>query len=187
MLRFVGIPMERVLIQDLYLAKEDVRISLVPFLGYGTVKVFEKKTEDEARFFFSVQLLSEDILKSVLPCTIGCISTIDDLSVNTGTYLMLASDSVTALVPSAETTNGFSLQPINVSEMAYDTSAKWVGGRICEMLLTKVGASSGGFLWEVNASSCVPAAGMRCPTTCESGVGTVLFFPDDIGTITGQN
>ncbi len=191
MLRIVGDPEEGVVIQDLYLAKEGLHLSLIPFLfAGGEIELNSFETPQETRYFLSAQLFSEAELMAVMPCTIGCRSRIGDLSINTGTTLVNAADDIAALVAVPGQSQTFMLQPINISEAAQDASALWgaeQGGRVCQMVLTQIAPGQGGVLWEVSAADCVPAAGLRCPIDCSGNIGQQLFFPDDIGIITGQN
>jgi hypothetical protein len=126
----------------------------------------------------SVPLASENLLRVLLPCTIGAQATIGTRAIRTGVQLFDIHGSTASLVPFH---NGFAVQPINPA------CALTGGGsnRICVLGLTEAGSGPGGTAYQVSSADCDDCNDLECGIGCTETLGWVFVIPGGIETITG--
>jgi hypothetical protein len=148
-------------------------------LGSGPLVLRQRAAGQEGLWVtLSVPLASENLLRVLLPCTVGAEAMIGSRSIHTGVQLFDICGSTASLVP---VRNGFAVQPISPS------GALTGGGsnRICVRGLSEAGSGPGGLAYEVTSADCDDCNDLECGAGCAGTLGWVFVIPGGIETITG--
>lgn len=163
-----------------------IQVSAAPGLRFpltslcsGGVAFAVRDVPGEGRWIrVSMPLVSESVLRSMLPCTIAAEATIDSRHVRTGVELFDLRGTTATLVPFGR---GFAVQSLA-------PAAPSAGGRsnkICVLQLAEVGTGPGGTAYEVTDADCDDCNDLECGATCPETLGWVFVVPGGVETITG--
>lgn len=126
----------------------------------------------------SLPLVAEQLLRSLLPCTIAAEATIDSRPVRTGVEIFDLRGTTSTLVPFG---NGFAVQ--SLAPMA--VSMGGASNKICVLRLAEVGSGPGGTAYEVTDADCDECNDLECGASCPQTLGWVFVVPGGTETITG--
>jgi hypothetical protein len=130
---------------------------------------------------YSVSLVSEQVLRSVLPCSIGSSAMIGSRSVETTIPLFEQGGSTCSVVPFAP--GLFAIQ--SVSAPVAGAVGAVPNNRVCVLQLQPIGGGSGGSAFLVSGAECQDCNDLVCGVECAASVGTVVVLPGGPGSITG--
>ena len=130
---------------------------------------------------YSVALASEDLVRAVLPCSIGGSATIGGRTIVTNVPLSEHGGVICSVVPFAP--GLFSLQ--SISQPPASVVGSTPNNRVCVLQLTPLGSGSGGSAFLVSGAECEDCNDLVCGVECAASVGTVLVLPGGPGSITG--
>ena len=130
---------------------------------------------------YSVSLVSEQVLRSVLPCSIGSSAMIGSRSVETTIPLFEQGGSTCSVVPFAP--GLFAIQ--SVSAPVAGAVGALPNNRVCVLQLQPIGGGSGGSAFLVSGAECQDCNDLVCGVECAASVGTVVVLPGGPGSITG--
>lgn len=181
--RFAGAQVSDLLALAPYFDRWGMRVPIEQLIGAGrTHLVFLPHPTEGLYALCGFELGSEQVLRSLLPCTIGATAVMSGgRTIRSGSYLADVMDRTTTLVPVA-------VDSAIVQTLAPDAQDDpfWTSSRVCVMRLSVVSNLAGGSLCEVTDANCVSNGRLACPPTCLSSRGHVMFFPDGLGTVTGS-
>lgn len=126
----------------------------------------------------SLPLVSENIIRTVLPCTIGADMVIGQRVIHSAVPLFDFQGAIATLTPYH---NGFAVQSISASQ-------PFTGGGsnlVCVLQLTDRGTSEAGTAYQVTAANCDDCNDLECGVGCASAVGWVFVLPGGVESITG--
>ena len=182
MFRFAGAKLASVTAFTPFIDSWGFRFPLIDILGGNSMFLMTRQHPTEGLYLLiSFRITSEQILTPFYPCTIGVSAVIDGKRITSGTYLHNAAGVSAVFVPISS--DEFVVQTLSQDDRS---NPFWSANRVCVMRLSVIGTSYGGSLCEVTSANCVPDGRLRCPPTCESSLGSITFFPDGMGTITGN-
>jgi hypothetical protein len=130
---------------------------------------------------YSVSLVSEQVLRSVLPCSIGSSAVIGSRSIDTTMPLFDQGGSTCSVVPFAP--GLFAIQ--SVSAPVAGAVGALPNNRVCVLQLQPIGGGSGGSAFLVSGAECQDCNDLVCGVECAASVGTVVVLPGGPGSITG--
>lgn len=130
---------------------------------------------------YSVSLVSEQLLRSVLPCSIGSSAVIGTRSIDTTMPLFDQGGSTCSVVPFAP--GLFAIQ--SVSAPVAGSVGAVPNNRVCVLQLQPIGGGSGGSAFLVSGAECQDCNDLVCGVECAASVGTVVVLPGGPGSITG--
>ncbi len=130
---------------------------------------------------YSVSLVSEQVLRSVLPCSIGSSAVIGSRSIDTTMPLFDQGGSTCSVVPFAP--GLFAIQ--SVSTPVAGAVGAVPNNRVCVLQLQPIGGGSGGSAFLVSGAECQDCNDLVCGVECAASVGTVVVLPGGPGSITG--
>jgi hypothetical protein len=130
---------------------------------------------------YSVSLVSEQVLRSVLPCSIGSSAVIGTRSIDTTMPLFEQGGSTCSVVPFAP--GLFAIQ--SVSAPTAGAVGAVPNNRVCVLQLQPIGGGSGGSAFLVSGAECQDCNDLVCGVECAASVGTVVVLPGGPGSITG--
>ncbi len=146
----------------------------------GPITIDHRQTENDGQWVrVSAPLVSEAVLRSFLPCTIGATATIGTRQLDTHVALIDRAGTTASLVPCGPSL--FAVQSIGAQLLP----TTLVNNRICVLQLTPVGGGTGGTAFEVTAAECQDCNDLICGVDCANSVGTILILPCGGGSITG--
>lgn len=152
----------------------------VDVLGFGPVVVAERLTTSEGLWMrLSVPMVSEQMLRAVLPCTIRAEAIIGGRSIQAAVKLFDMQGVTCTLVPF--TSQKFALQSIGQLQGPTSLSTN----RVCLLMIERVGTSPGGNVYEVVDADCEDCNELECGPGCPQSIGWVFTIPGGIETITG--
>jgi hypothetical protein len=147
-------------------------------LGFGGAVFEQRQTETEGLWMkVSVPLVSEHILRMVLPCSVQCAATIGGRSIRTAVQLFDVEGTTTTLTPFGD--GRFALQSIGVL-------AAPVGcNKVCMLQLEVVGTGPCGAVIQVVDAGCEDCNELRCGVACRDALGWLIDLPGGMGSLTG--
>jgi hypothetical protein len=148
-------------------------------LGLGGIVFEQRQTETEGLWLkVSAPLVSEQILRMVLPCSIQCAATIGGRSIRTAVQLLDVEGVTTAIAPFGD--GRFALQSIGA------IAAPPAGcNKVCLLQLELVGTGPAGALLQVVDAGCEDCNELRCGVSCRDSLGWLIDVPGGIGSLTG--
>lgn len=179
--RFVGDRLPAIPTFSPFLDHRSQRFPLGELLGHGTVRMTTLTHPIEGIYLLmSMQVVSEETLSRLMPCTIGVEAQIGGRVLASGSYLQSLDGRSTTLVP------------VGVNEVVVQTLAPqdadnpfWTSGRVCACRLSVISNSPSGVWCEIETARCERRGNLRCPPTCESSVGSIIHVADGLGVLTG--
>ena len=149
-------------------------------LGVGGIVFAQRQTESEGLWLsVSVPMVSEQILRMVLPCSIQSSATIGGRSIRAGVQLFDVQGVTTTITPFG---NGrFALQSIGVTSPAMVDS-----NRVCLMQLELVGSGPAGSIFEVVDADCEECNELECGPSCDQSVGWLIEIPGGMESLNGR-
>lgn len=162
-----------------------LRFPLNAFAAAG-VEYRERVTANDGIWLqVSIPLVSEAVLRAVLPCTIYAESTIAGRALVSGAQLVQVQGDIATLVAFGD--GRFVLQTIR------PLPATTAGGgftpesnRVCVLELEEVGSGPGGTVYEVVDAECEDANELECSSACPESIGWIFTIPGGSGTLGGQ-
>lgn len=130
---------------------------------------------------YSVALASEDLVRAVLPCSIGGSATIGGRTLEASVPLFQQGGSVCSVVPF--NSGFFAIQTI--SQPLTGALGTAPNNRVCVLQLTPIGGGSGGSAFLVSGAECQDCNDLVCGAECAASVGTIVVLPGGPGSITG--
>lgn len=155
-----------------------VRFDLSEF-AFGAIDIGHRDVPGQGSCFrVSMRLASEDVLRYLLPCSIGADIVIGTRTIHTVVPLFESQGTIATLVPFG---TGFAAQSISASN-------PFVGGganRVCVLQLTERGSSAGGTVYQVTQAYCDDCNDLECGINCPANLGWVFCIPGGVESITG--
>lgn len=149
-------------------------------LAFSTLSFAERQTAANGLWVrLSVPMVSESMLRMILPCTIEAEATIGGRSIATAVNLFDAQGVTSSLVPF--TTDRLAMQ--SIGQLCGPTSSG--SNRVCLLGLQRVGAGIGGTVFEVVDAACEDCNELECSPGCPQSVGWIFTLPGGIESITG--
>lgn len=158
-----------------------VRVPL-DLLGFPGVDFAQRITAADGLWVrLSVPMVSEPLLRSILPCSIQASATIGSRTVVTGVKLFDVQGVVCTLAPLGSNTNRVAMQSIGALGAALTPGSN----RVCMLTLARAGSGPSGTVYEVVAAACEDCNELECGAGCPDSVGWVFSIPGGLETITG--
>jgi hypothetical protein len=152
----------------------------IDVLGLGPAVIAQRQTATEGLWMrLSVPMVSEQMLRAVLPCTIRAEAVIGGRTIQTAVKLLDMQGVTCTLVPFNQ--QKFALQ--SIGQLGGPSSAST--NRVCLLLIERVGSSPGGNVYEVMDADCEDCNELECGPGCPQSVGWLFTIPGGIETITG--
>lgn len=153
-------------------------------LTSGPVYISQRSVPNEGLWVrVSAPIVSEEIVRAVLPCTIGADAVIGTRQISTRVNLINRNGIPSTLVPFGPvSSNGPSIYAVQSILAAVSSST--INNRICVLQLSPVGGGTGGSTFMVTGAECQDCTDLSCGTDCTGSIGTVLVLPGG-GSITG--
>lgn len=163
-----------------------VAVPISELFGRTPMRITVRQHPGEGAYAVAtLRLARERDLMRTLPCTINARASISGRYITSSMYVFDSHGVLSGLVPlGKDAARGVLLVQ---SLVPHDGSGNtfFSGNRICAQTLVITGQVPGGYLCEIDSSSCQPANGLRCASDCPAMVGRVLLAPDGPGAITG--
>jgi hypothetical protein len=158
-----------------------VRVPL-DMLGFQSVDFAQRTTPADGLWVrLSVPMASEQLLKSILPCSVQASATIGSRTIRTGVKLFDVQGVVCTLAPWNGATNRLAMQSIG----ALSSSIGGGSNKVCMLTLERAGSGPSGTVYEVVAACCEDCNELECGAGCPQSVGWVFSIPGGLETITG--
>lgn len=126
----------------------------------------------------SIALVSESVLRYVLPCAITATATIGGRTLCTAVPLFEHDSSVCSVVC-------FGAGSYAIQTVAPSAAHSLPNNRVCVLQLQPVGSGPGGCAFMVTSADCQDCNDLSCGTECSASVGSILVLPGGVGSITG--
>jgi len=130
---------------------------------------------------YSVALCSEEVLRSVLPCSIGSTAVIGGRMIETSMPMFDQGGITSTVVPFAS--GLFAIQSVQAVVAGVVGTAP--NKRVCVLQLQPVGSGSGGSAFLVSGAECQSCNDLVCGVECAASIGTIVVLPGGPGSITG--
>lgn len=128
----------------------------------------------------SFRLADEAALLPFDPLTIGAEINAQGASLATGVMLSSYAGVITALTPISSASLVAVYLNSNTGQNPF-----WSSERVCSMALSVVAGAPSGSLCEVVTSRCRQAGQLRCPPSCSSSTGRLIYVPNGLSLLTG--
>lgn len=126
----------------------------------------------------SIALVSETVLRSVLPCAITAHATIGGRSLHTAVPLFDHAGATCSVV-------GFGPGSYAIQTVGPNLVRTTPNNRVCVLQLQPAGTHPSGSAFMVTAADCQDCNDLTCGTECAASLGSVLILPGGVGPITG--
>ena len=152
----------------------------IAMFGFPSVVFRERQTPTDGLWVqFSVPMVSEAMLRAVLPCTIRAEAVIGGRTVAAGVKLFDVQGVTCTLVPFDR--ERLALQ--SIGQLGGGSSSG--SNRVCVLMLQQVGSGPGGAVFQVVDADCEDCNELECGASCTQSRGWVFSIPGGIETITG--
>jgi hypothetical protein len=149
-------------------------------LAAGMTSILDRVDPTEGYWIRAVvPLASENLLRMLLPCTIGARARIGTRLIDTSVPLFDEAGTTATLVPFRS--DGYAVQSIG-SPGAFQGRGS---NRICVLRLAEVGSNPAGVAYEVVQADCDDCNGLQCGVNCPHSVGWVFVVPGGVDVIAG--
>jgi hypothetical protein len=166
--------------------REGLAVPIGDIVGRTPMRLSVRGSPNEGAYaIVTLRLARERDFVHTLPCMVNARACISGRFLAASTYVFASYGTLSTLVPlGRDSAQG---QLIAQSLAAHDGSSNtfFSGNRVCVQTLGITGQVPGGYLCEVESSTCEPANGLRCSSDCSRQVGETLIAPDGLGAITG--
>lgn len=126
----------------------------------------------------SISLVSETVLRSVLPCAISAHATIGGRTLHTVVPMFDHAGATCSVV-------GFAPGTYAIQTVGPNLVRTMPNNRVCVLQLQPAGSSPGGSAFVVTAADCQDCNDLTCGTECSASLGSILVLPGGVGSITG--
>jgi hypothetical protein len=146
----------------------------------SNITIDQRLTEDQGLWVrVTAPIASEDVLRCLLPCTIGADAVIGSRVIHTAMPLFDVAGSTASIVPYGP--NYYAIQSIGVS-------GAFLGGgsnRVCVMRLQQLQQVPGGTAYRVSSAFCDDCNDLECSAACPLTEGWIFILPGGLGAISG--
>ncbi|MCR9244389.1 MAG: hypothetical protein NXI31_05110 [bacterium] len=140
-------------------------------LSFANVQLRQRLTTNDGHWLHvAVPMVSEQVLRSFLPCSIRAEATIGGTVTQAGVRLLDAKGVTSTLTPFGD--GRFVLQSIGRL-----TAVLPVSNKVCVFTLEAVGQGQGGTLYQIVAAKCEDANDLECGPSCRGSVGEFITVP----------
>ncbi|MBM4060645.1 MAG: hypothetical protein FJ265_06060 [Planctomycetes bacterium] len=154
-------------------------------LGCAPIHFAERATPTDGLWIrISVPMVSEQMLRTILPCSIQARAIIGGRCIRAGASLFDLQGVICALVPYIGSSNSgetVALQPIGRLSNVLTPGTN----KICLLELQRVGVGSGGAVYEVVDAACEDCNELECGVACPLSRGWIISIPGGLEAITG--
>ena len=150
-----------------------LRFPLNMFAAGGIVYRERVTTNDGIWVQLSIPLVSEQILKAVLPCTIWAETTVGGQSLASGMKLIDVPDGIATIVP--YDSSRFVMQTLTPVPLVMDGGSQ--SNRVCVIDMAEESSGPSGTTYIVTAAECEDANELECSATCPDCVGWSVTIP----------
>ena len=179
--RFVGGSIPSVQGLDVWLNHGQMVWSLGSLLGVSGASMAMDSRAGSTDLVFSSRLGREAEVLPLCPATIGATVILDGRMITSGVMLSAHAGKLTAFTPTGTNTG-----VVIALDPAVAQDPFWSTDRVCYLTLSVLASTGNGSLCEVARAQCRRSDTMRCPPSCPTSVGQVVFVPDGITTLTGN-
>lgn len=179
--RFVGATIPPIQALDVWLNYGQLSWTLRDLLGKTGAEFQIEVRQDGVYLLFSSRIALEQDFVAFTPSTIGATIALDGRLLTSGVLLTAHAGKLAAFTPIGADTGV--LVPLDTAVV---DDPFWSSDRVCFMSLSVIASTGNGSLCEVTRAQCRRSENLRCPPTCLSAAGQVLFVPDGIATLTGN-
>jgi hypothetical protein len=149
-------------------------------LGFNGVEFAQRQTQTEGLWVrLSVPMVSEQVLRMVLPCSIQSAATIGGRSIRTGVQLFDLDGVTTTITPFGD--GRFAMQSIG----AIFAPPSCTSNKVCLMQLEVVGTGPAGLVLQVVDADCEDCNELECGPACRDCRGWLIDVPGGMGSLTG--
>lgn len=148
-------------------------------LSVGGIVVAQRQTPSEGLWVqVSVPMVSEQVLRTVLPCSIQATATIGGRTIRAGVNLFDLHGVTTTITPFGA--GRFAMQSIGV--MAFPPTSS---NRVCLLQLAQVGTGPAGTVFEVVDADCEDCNELECGPSCVECIGWLINVPGGMESLGG--
>lgn len=145
----------------------------------GQMVIASRDVPGQGRCFrVSLPLVSESVLRMLLPCSIGADVVIGGRTIHTATPLFDMQGTIATLVAF---NGGFAAQSVS----AMQPFAGGGANKVCVLQLTERGSGPGGTVYQVTDANCDDCNDLECGIGCPATLGWVFCLPGGVESITG--
>jgi len=157
----------------------------IDVLGTNQGDFAQRQTATEGLWVrMSIPMVSIDVLRMVLPCSIHARAVIGGRSITTCVKLFDVQGVPCTLTPFNGNPNQLAVQTLGILR-AGDSGTASGTNRVCLLTLERAGSGPGGDVYEVVDASCEDCNELECGPSCPQSIGWVFTIPGGIETITG--
>lgn len=157
-------------------AMPGVQIPLDVF-SLGTLVINERVTMNDGYWLqISVPLVSEQVLRQFLPCSVRAEANIGGNHISTGARLLDVQNTTCAVMPFGD--GRYVIQSIGVQPVAMPTTNK-----VCVFSLEPVGSGPGATLYMVAGADCEDCNDLECRPSCQASNGWLIPVPGGLGSL----
>jgi len=150
-------------------------------LGVGGIVFAQRQTESEGLWVqVSVPMVSEQALRTLLPCSIQTSATIGGRAIRAGVQLFDVQGVTTTLVPFG--TGRFAMQSIGLLSVPPSLCSN----RVCLLQLEQVGTGPAGAIFEVMDAECEDCNELECGPSCVECIGWLINVPGGMESLNGH-
>ncbi len=152
----------------------------IDLLSFSSLVFRQRQTAADGLWLqLSVPMVSEQVIRAILPCTIRAEAVIGGRTIRTAVKLFEVQGVICTLVPFDN--HRFAMQ--SIGQLASPSSTG--SNRVCVLMLEQVGSGPGGAVFEVVAADCEDCNELECGASCAQSVGWIFSIPGGLETITG--
>jgi hypothetical protein len=157
----------------------------IDVLGSNQGEFAQRQTATEGLWVrMSIPMVSIEVLRLVLPCSIHARAVIGGRNIATSVKLFDVQGVPCTLTPFNSNPNQLAVQTLGILR-AGDSGSGGGTNRVCLLTLERAGTGPGGHVYEVVDASCEDCNELECAPSCPQSVGWVFTIPGGIETITG--
>ncbi|MCA8951348.1 MAG: hypothetical protein KDE27_17705 [Planctomycetes bacterium] len=146
-------------------------------LSFANLEMRDRTTTNDGYWLeISVPMVSEQMLRNFLPCSIRAEAMIGGNQIRTGVRLIDVAGVTCSLVPFGD--GRHVLQSIGVMPIVLPTSNK-----VCVLALEPAGQGQGGSLYEVVDADCEDCNDLECNISCQQSIGWFVNVPGGLGNL----
>lgn len=161
-------------------------VPITDMVGRTPMRLNVRSSPSEGAYaIVTLRLARERDFIHTLPCTVNARASVTGRFLTSSIYAYNSHGTLSTLVPlGKDAARGFLLSQ-TLAPHDGTSNPFFSGNRVCVQTLCITGQVPGGFVCEVDTSTCEPANGLRCASDCSRMVGETLIAPDGLGAITG--
>ncbi|HEX5054640.1 MAG TPA: hypothetical protein VFZ65_22890 [Planctomycetota bacterium] len=149
-------------------------------MAFGGVEIRDRMTPEDGHWLHvSVPLVSTNVIRALLPCSLVAEANIGGRSLRSCATLIDVLGTISTIVPYDE--SRFAVQSIAPPPPGCGT----LSNKICLLDLAEVASSPGGTLFEIVHAFCDDCNELECGAGCPLSVGWILTIPGGLGSLGG--